>query len=99
MPKFKLTPEEKALEDAFGRGEFRSVQNIKQEISKARKAAAATLKKDKRINIRISSRDLDMIQRRAVEEGLPYQTFIASILHKYASGTIPIIRTQPPEKA
>lgn len=48
--------------------------------------AAATFKKDRRVNIRISSRDLEAIQKRALEEGLPYQTLIASVLHKYATG-------------
>jgi predicted DNA binding CopG/RHH family protein len=44
------------------------------------------LKKDKRINIRISSRDLEALQRRAIEEGLPYQSLVSSVLHKYVSG-------------
>ncbi|GJM41288.1 MAG: hypothetical protein DHS20C20_15700 [Ardenticatenaceae bacterium] len=50
--------------------------------------AAQTFKKDKRINIRISGRDLAAIQKRALEEGIPYQTLIASILHKYVSGSL-----------
>jgi predicted DNA binding CopG/RHH family protein len=50
--------------------------------------AEASAKKDKRINIRISSRDLSAIQRRALEEGVPYQTLVASILHKYVSGSL-----------
>ena len=50
--------------------------------------AAATFRRDRRINIRISTRDLDAIQKRALEEGLPYQTLIASVLHKYATGRL-----------
>ena len=49
-------------------------------------AAEETFKKDKRINIRISSRDLESLQRRALEEGIPYQTLVSSVLHKYVSG-------------
>jgi hypothetical protein len=50
--------------------------------------ARATLRKDRRLNIRISSKDLEAIQKRALEEGLPYQTLIAGVLHKYASGRL-----------
>jgi predicted DNA binding CopG/RHH family protein len=54
---------------------------------KAHQAAAeSTLKKDQRLNIRISSRDLKSLQARAVEEGIPYQTLAASLLHKYVNG-------------
>ncbi len=49
-------------------------------------AAEETFKKDKRIHIRISSRDLESLQRRALEEGIPYQTLVSSVLHKYVSG-------------
>ena len=52
------------------------------------KSAAQTFKKDKRINIRLSSRDLSAIQRRALAEGMPYQTLVSSILHKYISGSL-----------
>lgn len=49
-------------------------------------AAERTVRKDKRINIRISPRDLEAIQRRVLQEGMPYQTLVASVLHKYVSG-------------
>lgn len=71
---------------SFERGEWQSVPNLKDEIDRYASSAAATLSKDKRINIRVSSRDLEDIQMRAAEEGMPYQTLIASILHKYVSG-------------
>ena len=50
--------------------------------------AKATFKKDRRLNIRLSSKDLEAIQKRALAEGLPYQTLIASLLHKYAAGLL-----------
>lgn len=49
-------------------------------------AAVATFKKDQRLNIRISTRDLKSLQARALEEGVPYQTFAVSVLHKFVSG-------------
>ncbi len=58
------------------------------EIQRHREYARNTLKKDRRVNIRISSRDLDDLQARAVEEGIPCQTLMASVLHKYVSGRL-----------
>ena len=84
----KLTPEEQEILEAYEGGAFEPVENVEQEIERYRSYAAASMKRDKRINIRISSRDLTAIQKRAMEEGMPYQTLIASILHKYASGTL-----------
>ena len=81
-----LDEEEKDLEKVLNRGEWRSVRNVKGEIKKHRQYAVNTLRKDKRVNIRISSPDLEALQTKAVEEGLPYQTFIASVLHKFAAG-------------
>lgn len=85
MSKIKLDPEERALLQDFESGEFRSVLTAERKKEIAR-ATEQTFKKDKRINIRISSRDLEAIQRRALEEGIPYQTLVSSILHKYVSG-------------
>lgn len=73
---------------SFDRDEWQSVPELKDEIARYASTAAATLIKDKRINIRLSSRDLEDIQARAAEEGLPYQTLIASVLHKYVSGRL-----------
>ena len=81
-----LDEEEKDMEEALNRGEWRSVRNVKEEIGKHQQYARNTLLKDKRVNIRISSGDLEALQTKAVEEGLPYQTFIASVLHKFAAG-------------
>lgn len=60
----------------------------KTELLRIRAAAQATAVKDKRVNIRLSSVDLLSIQARALEEGLPYQTLMASVLHKYSTGTL-----------
>ena len=83
-----LDPEEKQILDAFEGGKLKRVPNVKAEIKRHRKAAEETFTKDARINIRISSRDLRKLQKRAIKEGLPYQTFIASVLHKFAEGRI-----------
>lgn len=69
-------------------GELKSTSPKKSDLAKFKAAASATFIKDKRINIRLSSPDLMDIQARALEEGIPYQTFIASVLHKYASGRL-----------
>lgn len=81
----KLNKEEQELLDAFEADEFKSDLNEKRRTQLA-KLAETTIKKDKRINIRISSRDLEALQRRALEEGLPYQSLVSSVLHKYISG-------------
>jgi predicted DNA binding CopG/RHH family protein len=85
------TKEVKYEEDilaSFEKGEWHSVPNLKDEIARYAASASATLTKDKRINIRLSSRDLEDVQTRAAEEGMPYQTLIASVLHKYVSGRL-----------
>jgi predicted DNA binding CopG/RHH family protein len=85
-PLFNLDLEEKELSDSYDRGKWKSVNNVKEELAKARTAATHYLRKDERINIRLSSSDLERIKQIAANEGLPYQTLIASILHKYAAG-------------
>ncbi len=87
MSKAKLSKEEKKLLDAVEAGEFESVltESRKKELEAV---AANTFKKDKRINIRISNRDLTAIQSRASREGIPYQTLVSSIIHKYISGSL-----------
>ena len=87
MKKGQLDKEEQEILDAFEAGEFESVMTDERKKT-IEQAAAATFKKDKRINIRLSGRDLSAIQRRALEEGIPYQTLVASILHKYVSGSL-----------
>ena len=69
------------------RGEWRPARARKRDQGRYSRYAKATFRKDRRLNIRISTKDLEAIQR-ALEEGLPYQTLIASLLHKYASGRL-----------
>ena len=88
MAKIKLDKEEKDFLDSYERGEWKSVKNLEKEIEKHRGYAHQTLKKDKRVNIRISSMVLDEIQTRAVEDGMPYQSLISSILHRFVTGRL-----------
>ena len=82
----KLDPEEKEILEAFESGALKSVKNRRRELARHRKAAAATFAKDSRINIRISSKDLRALQKRALAEGMPYQTLVSSVLHKFVEG-------------
>jgi len=84
----RMTKEEKNLLNSYEKGEWKSVKNLKTEINRYQRIAQATIRKDKRINIRIAAKDLEDIQKKALEEGIPYQTLISSILHKYASGRL-----------
>lgn len=85
MNDIKLSKEEKQILDDFEAGQFKSILSSKRR-KMLQATAEETFKKDKRINIRISSRDLESLQRRALEEGIPYQTLVSSVLHKYVSG-------------
>jgi predicted DNA binding CopG/RHH family protein len=82
----KLTKEEKDLLKSVERGEWRRIPDFEKEAKRYQESARATLRKDKRVNIRMTERDLVRIQKKAIEEGLPYQTLISSILHKYING-------------
>lgn len=84
----KLDQEETEVLEAFDRGELNSVLNKEVELKRHKEYAAATFKKDKRINIRISERDLKALQKHALIEGIPYQTLVSSILHKYIEGRL-----------
>ena len=88
MKKMYLDDEERDLVESIERGEWKSVRNLKAEIKKHQEYARNTLKKDKRVNIRISARDLEAIQTRAVEDGIPYQTLMASVLHRFVAGRL-----------
>jgi predicted DNA binding CopG/RHH family protein len=85
----KPTNSETRLRQSIERGEWRSVASGSSRM--ARKyvdASRATLRKNRRINIRINEADLEAIQQRALEEGLPYQSLVTSVLHKYATGRL-----------
>jgi predicted DNA binding CopG/RHH family protein len=86
--KLKFDEEELKILRDFERGEFESIRNFQNEKKQLEEAAENTLKKNKRINIRISSRDLTRIQKKATIEGIPYQTLISSTLHKFITGKL-----------
>ena len=84
----KIDADEKELLESVERGEWKSAGGGKRERTRYSRYAKATFRKDRRLNIRLSSKDLEAIQKRALAEGLPYQTLIASLLHKYAAGRL-----------
>ena len=84
----KLEADEKELLESVERGEWKSSRGAKRERARYSRYAKATFRKDRRLNIRLSTKDLEAIQKRALEQGLPYQTLISSLLHKYASGRL-----------
>jgi predicted DNA binding CopG/RHH family protein len=83
-----IDQEEKDLMESIERDEWQSVKNIDQEKEKAIMAARNTLKKEKRINLRLTQKDYHQIQIKAIEEGIPYQTLISSLVHKYLNGSL-----------
>ena len=76
---------ERDLIESIENDEFVPVENLKQEIKKAMVAAKNSLKKDKRINIRLTQKDYHQIRVKAIQQGMPYQTLLGSIIHKYVS--------------
>ena len=84
----KLDEEEVKILRDFERGELTSINNFKEAKRQLEEAAHNFLQKDRRINIRISSRDLETLQKKAVKEGMPYQTLISSTLHKFVTGKL-----------
>jgi predicted DNA binding CopG/RHH family protein len=83
----KLDAYENEVLNAYEQGKLKTVAS-KSELAKFKAAARSTAVKDKRVNIRLSSGDLSDIQIKALEEGVPYQTLIASVLHKYVTGRL-----------
>jgi predicted DNA binding CopG/RHH family protein len=84
----KFDPYETDLVESVERGDWQPMPGGTPARSRYVRYATATFRKDRRLNIRLSSKDLEALQKRALAEGLPYQTFIASLLHKYASGRL-----------
>jgi predicted DNA binding CopG/RHH family protein len=80
--------EERDLAESLERGEWRSVDDFSEARETARQYAAATLRKDQRLNVRISERDLKLLKARAAEEGIPYQTLVTMVLHKWVTGRL-----------
>ena len=84
----ELDREELEILREYERGEFVSIANFREEKRRLESQARKFLKKDRRINIRISSRDLECLQKKASKEGMPYQTLISSTLHKFVNGRL-----------
>ena len=84
----KLDRDERELLKSVESGEWQSVPDLRDRIKRLQQYAKNTLQKDQRVNIRLSSSDLHGLQRRALREGIPYQTLMASILHKYVTGSL-----------
>lgn len=85
MKKRRSTYEEQIVRE-YEKGNFKSVVPSKAELNRFKEAARATFIKNRRVNVRLSTPDLMDIQTRAAEEGVPYQTLIASVLHKFVTG-------------
>jgi predicted DNA binding CopG/RHH family protein len=84
----KLDRYEQGILNAYDKGVLVSVRPTKAQLDALRETARATFTKNRRVNIRLSTADLMDIQARAHEEGVPYQTLIASVLHEYVSGRL-----------
>jgi len=86
--KNRLPEGEQEISDSFERGEWVPVKDLSRRKRELIRYARNTLKKDKRLNIRISERDLNELQKKVVSERLPYQTFVSSIIHKFVNGKL-----------
>ena len=86
----QLNSEEREILEKFERGELRPASNVEHELKQARQAARNTFNKTRRVNLRVTERDCDfsLAHARAREEGIPYQTLLASVIHKYLSGRL-----------
>ena len=84
----KMSAEEHDILDRFQRDELRSAPGAELEIEAARQAARNTFNKTKRVNLRVTDRDFNLAHSRAREEGIPYQTLLSSVIHKYLSGRL-----------
>ena len=80
--------EEKELKESVERGEWVPVKKNGKDLQRFREAARETLRKDARINIRLTKRDFFSLKTRALKEGMPYQTLVASVIHKYVTGQL-----------
>ena len=88
MSNLKLQQDELELLASYEAEEWKSAKKLEEQKEQYRAYARATFRKDKRVNIRISEKDLLDLQKRAVRQGIPYQTLISSVLHKYVSGAL-----------
>ncbi len=81
-----MEPDEHNFLQSLENGEWKPVSNTSDYISRLKQAAKKMSVKDFRLNIRVSQADIDAIKVKALQEGIPCQTLIASVLHKYAKG-------------
>ena len=88
MSELKLQPDELTQQASYENNEWQSAKNVKEQKEQNRVNARATFRKGKRVNIHISEKDLLDLQKCALREGIPYQTLISGVLHKYVSGTL-----------
>ena len=86
--KDSLSVEERDILNRFEGGELRSTPGAEREIEIARRSARNTFNKTKRVNLRVTERDFNLAHSRAREEGIPYQTLLSSVIHKYLSGRL-----------
>ena len=84
----KMSAEEREILEKFERGELRTAASVESEIEAARQAARNTFNKTRRVNLRVTERDFGLAHARAREEGIPYQTLLSSVIHKYLSGRL-----------
>ena len=84
----EMSAEERDILDRFERGELRSSPDAEREIEMARQSARNTFNKTRRVNLRVTERDFNLAHSRAREEGIPYQTLLSSVIHKYLSGRL-----------
>ena len=88
MKKNQIDKDEHEILDAIENGQWELVRPKKSELAHYAEIAKNTLRKSERMNIRISKTDLNRIRAKAAEEGIPYQTLVASVIHKYVSGSL-----------
>ena len=88
MVRSEMSTEEREILEKFERGELRTASSVEHEIETARQAARNTFNKTRRVNLRITERDFSLAHARAREEGIPYQTLLSSVIHKYLSGRL-----------
>ena len=84
----KISTEEKNILESVEADEWRSIRSKKKESERLQAYASETFRKNRRVNIRMAGRDVEAIQKRAILEGIPYQTLMASVLHKFAAGRL-----------
>ena len=85
---YELSKEEREILDLVERDELVPVPDVDRQIEFARQAARNTFNKTKRVNLRVTERDFNLAHARAREEGIPYQTLLSSVIHKYLSGRL-----------